>query len=328
MKRIALAWLALALAAAAPAKAQGTGTLAGQVVDAVSREPVPTAAVRVIGTVIVTFADAEGRFELRAVPAGPQRLSVERIGYAPLRIDVDVPAGGRAEIEIELEPRAVAVGEVVTSVTRRDMSSLDAPVSVSVQEEEQIRERIPDTVADAVAYAPSVQFVGNQMNIRGSAGYSRGAGSRVLMLLDGVPSNAGDSDAINWDVVPLTEVQRIEVLKGAGSALYGNIALGGVVSVVTQPPPEDAVFRLRLRGGFYDDPPAQAWIWSSVTRGYASAEASYGQSFGSFGFWLRGGRYADDGYRQNSELDRTNLAFQMTVAGEVDTLGIFGSVAR
>ncbi len=328
MRRIVLACLALTLAAAAPARTQGTGTVAGQVVDAASRQPVPTAAVRVIGTVIVTFANDEGRFELRAVPSGPQRLSVERIGYAPLRVDVDVPAGGRAEIEIELEPRAVAVGELVTSVTRRDMSSLDAPVSVSVQEEEQIRERIPDTVADAVAYAPSVQFVGNQMNIRGSAGYSRGAGSRILMLLDGVPSNAGDSDAINWDVVPLTEVQRIEVLKGAGSALYGNIALGGVVSVVTRPPPSDGTFRLRLRGGFYDDPPAQPWIWSSVTRGYASAEASYGKSFGGFGFWLRGGRHADDGYRQNSELDRTNLALQMTVAGEVDTLGIFGSVAR
>ncbi len=328
MKRFAALGLAMALAGAAPALAQGTGAVAGRIVDADSREPVATAAVRVVGTVIVAFADDSGHFELRAVPAGRQRLSVERIGYAPLRMEVDVPAGGRAEIEIELEPQAVAVGEVVTSVTRREQSSLDAPVSVSVQEEERIRERVPDTVADAVAYAPSVQFVGNQMNIRGSAGYSRGAGSRVLILLDGVPSNAGDSDAINWDVVPLTEVQRIEVLKGAGSALYGNIALGGVVSVVTLPPPKEAVFRLRLRGGFYDDPPSQSWIWSSVTRGYASAEASYGRSFGAFGFWLRGGRYADDGYRQNSELDRTNLALHMTVAGSVDTLGIFGSVAR
>jgi iron complex outermembrane receptor protein len=241
--------------------------------------------------VILTFSDDSGRFELRGVPAGLRRLSVERISYAPRRVEVDVPAGGRTEIEIELEPQAVAVGELVTSVTMRELSSLNAPVSVSVLKEEQIRERVPATAADAVAYVPSVQFVGDQMNIRASAGYSRGAGSRVLMLVDGVPANAGDSDAINWDVIPLTEVTRIEVMKGAGSALYGTIALGGVVNVVTAPPPQDPTARLRLRGGFYDDPPSSAWIWSNKTRGYASAELSYGQSLGAFGFWLRGGRW-------------------------------------
>ena len=326
-RALGLGWLALLLWAA-PVSAQQSGSVVGRVIDAATLEPVSTAALRVIGTVIVAFADDAGRFELRAVPAGLRQLAVERIGYAPRRVEVDVLAGGRTELDIELEPKAVAVGELVTSVTRREASSLDAPVSVSVQEEEQIRERVPDTAADAVAYAPSVQFVGNQMNIRGSAGYSRGAGSRVLMLLDGVPANAGDSDAINWDVVPLTEIQRIEVLKGAGSALYGNIALGGVVSVVTLPPPKDPVLRLRLRGGFYDDPPARPWIWSDKTRGYASAEASYGQSLGSLGFWLRGGRYVDDGYRQNSALDRTNVALQLALAGSADTLGIFGSWAR
>ena len=115
MRRIALAWLALALGTAVAAQAQGTGVVAGQVVEADSREPVATAAVRVIGTVIVAFADDDGHFELRAVPAGPQRLAVERIGYAPLRLDVDVPAGGRVEIEIQLEAQAVAVGELVDS---------------------------------------------------------------------------------------------------------------------------------------------------------------------------------------------------------------------
>jgi iron complex outermembrane receptor protein len=321
-------WLALACWAAVPATAQQSGTVAGRVVDASSREPVPTAAVRVVGTVILTFSDDSGRFELRGVPAGLRRLSVERISYAPRRVEVDVPAGGRTEIEIELEPQAVAVGELVTSVTMRELSSLNAPVSVSVLKEEQIRERVPATAADAVAYVPSVQFVGDQMNIRASAGYSRGAGSRVLMLVDGVPANAGDSDAINWDVIPLTEVTRIEVMKGAGSALYGTIALGGVVNVVTAPPPQDPTARLRLRGGFYDDPPSSAWIWSNKTRGYASAELSYGQSLGAFGFWLRGGRWIDDGYRQNDELERTNVAFQLTLAGAADTLGLFASVAR
>ncbi|MGD8699542.1 MAG: TonB-dependent receptor, partial [Gemmatimonadales bacterium] len=219
-------------------------------------------------------------------------------------------------------------GEIVTTVTKREISSLEAPVSVAVIEEEEIQQRVTDTAADAVAFAPSIQFVGDQLNIRGSSGYSRGAGSRVLMLLDGVPANAGDSGSINWDVIPLTEIERIEVMKGAGSALYGTAALGGVINVVTADPPEDPITRVRLRAGFYDDPPFSEWIWSDQTLGFGSADLSHGRRLGDVGVWLRGGRTVDDGYRQNGDLKRTNLAFQLGLDGDRDEWGMFGSWAR
>lgn len=308
--------------------AQERGTVVGRVIDASTGAPVPVAAVRVLGTVLSVFADDSGRFELRLVPPGRQRLSVERLGYAPRQVEVQVPVGRRTTTEIALEPRAVAVGEVVTSVTKRETSSLEAPVSVSILEAEAIQQRVVDTAADAIAYTPSVQFVGDQLNIRGSAGYSRGAGSRVLALLDGVPANAGDSGAINWDIIPLTEIERIEVVKGAGSALYGTSALGGVINIVTADPPEEPVTRIRLRGGFYDDPPHSEWIWSSHTQGFGSLDLSHGRRLGDIGIWVRGGRTVDDGYRQNSELERTNLAFQLGLDGERDDWGLFGSWAR
>jgi iron complex outermembrane receptor protein len=330
MSRI-VRWTLLLLAGlvgAPPAVAQGTGAVAGRVVDASSGAPVAGAAVVVVGTVLLTFADDSGRFELTGVPAGRRRLSVERIGYAPRRIDVEVGPGGRVEVEVALDPRAVAVGGIVTTVTKRELAAREAPVSVSVLEGSEIRERIPDTAADAVAYVPSAQFVGDQLNIRGSSGYSRGAGSRVLLLLDGVPANAGDSGAINWDVIPLTEIERIEVVKGAGSALYGTSALGGVVNVVTAPPPAEPVTRVRLRAGFYDNPPFREWIWSNRTQGYGTVELSHGRRLGAFGFWLRGGRTADDGFRQNGDLRRTSLAIQLRLGAGRDTLGLFGSWAR
>ncbi len=328
MTRGAISALLVLLLSATTVAAQDQGIVAGRVVDASTGVPVAAAAVRVLGTVLVAFADDSGYFELRRVPAGRQRLSVERFGYAPRQTDVQVPATGRTSTEIALEPRPVAVGEVVTSVTKRELSSLEAPVSVAVIEDEDIQQRVTDSAADALAYAPSVQFVGDQLNIRGSAGYSRGAGSRVLMLLDGVPANAGDSGSINWDVIPLTEIERIEVMKGAGSALYGTSALGGVINVVTADPPEDPITRIRLRGGFYDDPPFSEWIWSTQTLGYASADLSHGRRLGDIGIWLRGGRTVDDGYRQNGDLKRTNLAFQLRHNGDQDDWGLFGSWAR
>ncbi len=328
MSRRAVLALLLVFLSPISAVPQDRAIVTGRVIDASTGAPVAEAAVRVLGTVLVTFADDSGYFELSNVPPGRRRLSVERFGYAPRRIELQVPTAGRTETEIALEPQPVAVGEVVTTVTKRELSSLETPVSVAVVEEEEIQLRVVDTAADAVAYTPSVQFIGEQLNIRGSSGYSRGAGSRVLMLLDGVPANAGDSGAINWDVIPLTEVERIEVMKGAGSALYGTSALGGVINVVTADPPEDPITRVRLRAGFYDDPPFSEWIWSDQTLGYGSAELSHGRRLGDVGIWLRGGHAVDDGYRQNSDLKRTNLAFQLGHEGDRDDWGLFGSWAR
>lgn len=330
MNRLPLA-LAIALAIAidpSSAAAQESGTVSGRVVGAATGAPVPAAAVRILGTVISTFTDDSGRFELRDVPAGRRRLAVERIGYGPRQLEVEVRAGAVAEVEVTLRPRAVALSGVVASVTKRELGLSNAPVSVSVMDVSEVMQRVPATAADAVAYAPSVQFVGEQVNIRGSSGYGRGTGSRVLLLVDGVPANAGDSGNLNWDVIPLTEVERVEVVKSASSALYGTSALGGVINVVTAQPPAEPITRIRLRGGFYDDPPHREWIWSSQTLGYASAELSHGRRVGPFTLWLRGGRGIDDGCQQNGDLDRANVALRLGLSGSADQLTLFGSWAQ
>jgi len=308
--------------------AQQGGVVVGRVIEEGTQSPVASAAIRVVGTVLLTFADDSGRFELRGVPAGRRELSVERIGFTPRNIEVVVNPGGRHSVEIALTPRPVAVGGVVAAVTKRQLSLRDAPVSVSVLEQREIRSRLPTDVADVVQYAPSVQFIGEQLNVRGSSGYSRGTGARVMLLVDGIPANSGDAGSLNWDMIPLTEVDRIEVVKGAGSALYGTSALGGVVNVVTRPPPEVATTRVRLRTGFYDDPPHSEWIWASQTLVFGSVEAAHGRRLGPLRLWARGGRTLDDGYRENDDSKRTNAALSLGLGDAADTLSLFATWAR
>src|SRR5256885_7631370 len=93
------------------------------------------------------------------------------------------------------------------------------------------------TVDEAVNRAPGVLFLNGQVNIRGSSGFVEGLGSRVLLLVDGVPANQGDRGGIDWDMVPLADVERVEVVKGAGSSLYGSAALGGVGKLITHDVP-------------------------------------------------------------------------------------------
>src|SRR5207247_1732143 len=142
-----------------------------------------------------------------------------------------------------------------------------------------------------------------QVNIRGSSGYVQGLGSRVLLLVDGVPANQGDRGGINWDLVPLEDVARVEVVKGAGSVLYGSAALGGVVNVITREIPTGFHARGRVVGGWFADPPHGIWKF----RDYRGAQegldvtASYGSDVARGSFTAGG--WHSDGYR---EQDRRN----------------------
>jgi outer membrane cobalamin receptor len=68
---------------------------------------------------------------------------------------------------------------------------------------------------------PGVNLVDDQLSIRGSSGYSRGAGARVLMAIDGLPFYTGDTGEIIWEAVPVNEIETVEIIKGASSSLYG-----------------------------------------------------------------------------------------------------------
>src|SRR5205809_7927187 len=98
------------------------------------------------------------------------------------------------------------------------------------------------------------------------------------MLDDAVTANQGDRGGINWDLVPLEDVQRVEIVKGAGSSLYGSAALGGVVNVLTRDIAPGFHARVRASGGSYANPPHDVWKF----RDYRGAEAGL-DSTGAYG---------------------------------------------
>src|SRR2546430_6251211 len=131
-------------------------------------------------------------------------------------------------------------------------------------------------------------------NIRGSTGYVQGLGTRVLLLVDGVPANQGDRGGINWDLVPLEDVARVEVVKGAGSALYGSAALGGVVNVITREIPTGFHARVRALGGAYGNPPFDIWKFRDYTGAQEGLDVttSYGTDVAR-GSYTAGGWHSD-----------------------------------
>ena len=90
-----------------------------------------------------------------------------------------------------------------------------------------------------------------QPSIRGGSGFSYGAGSRVLVMLNGLPLIAGDAGDVKWDYLPLETLSQVEIIKGASSVLYGSSALNGVVNLRTLEPGLNPVTQARIFTGLY-----------------------------------------------------------------------------
>lgn len=276
------------------------GEIRGRVVDARTGLPLPGSNVTIVGTQLGAAAGEDGRFSIPRVPEGIYELRVSRIGYrARLVRGVRVSTGGEpVTLDLRLQPSAIEVDPIVVSASKREQLVQESPVSVSVVTGEEIRRRSPLDLAQAIEMAPGVHFVGNQVNVRGSTGFNLGAGNKVLLLLDGVPVYASDTGEFNWDLIPPDEVERVEILKGAGSALWGAAALGGVVNILTRPPSSDR-WAIGITTGKYDRPAYPQWIWTDWDRlHYERVYVSATKRIGAFSVRAALGRSWDTGYRQ------------------------------
>jgi iron complex outermembrane receptor protein len=100
------------------------------------------------------------------------------------------------------------------------------------------------------------------------------------------------------------EVERIEVVKGAGSALYGSSALGGVINVITRETPTEPEFRFRAFSGLYDKPRYADWEWTTKPRFNSGITASYSGGTGSVRYLVSAGRSVDESFRENDTYQR------------------------
>jgi len=233
---VAVAFLAAAVPG--PARAQqpasaGTAALHGRVVERRTGAPVAQAEVLVDGRAVATAED--GSWRLAGVAAGARTVQVRRIGYETRRVSVALAAGADTSLTLELAPLALALDEVVVTAARRPQRLADVSVATEVVSREAI---------EATGAADLAAVLTEQTGIQFQEGHPSGAGvmlqglssERVLVLVDGQPLYG--RVAGNFDVarIPTAIVERVEVVKGPQSALYGSEAMGGVVNVVTRKP--------------------------------------------------------------------------------------------
>jgi outer membrane receptor for ferrienterochelin and colicins len=305
----------LLAAAPAPGRAQGTAVVYGTVRDPFGGG-VANASLFVPGTALKTTSGAGGRYLLAGVPAGRVEIRAVVVGYPPAVRTALLGPSDSLQLDFELRGLVVPPEDLYVSTTqpiivtaaKRSQLLDQAVTSVALVSDTDLARRAVSTVDEAVNRAPGVLFLNGQVNIRGSSGFVEGLGSRVLLLVDGVPANQGDRGGIDWDMVPLAAVERVEVVKGAGSSLYGSAALGGVVNLITREIPLGLHGRVRATGGAYANPPSDVWRFRDYTGGLGGLDATASYGRGALrGSLTLGGRHSD-GYREQDRSDQWESA--------------------
>lgn len=194
---------------------------------------------RIAGT---TTTNGEGRFTLRLAP-GEYELRVAADGFSPHTQRVSLNAAqAPAALSLTLEPASLSETVTVTPA-RAELRLNDAPASVSVLDAKDVRNAAAQSVDDLLRQIPGFSIFRRSSSIVANPttqGVSlRGAGasgaSRTLVMADGVPLNDAFGGWVYWDRVPRAAVDRIEIVRGGSSDLYGSDALSGVINVLTRP---------------------------------------------------------------------------------------------
>lgn len=244
---------------------------------------------------------ADGRYTIVRVPAGRYTIVATAIGFRREARPLELAAGATATVDFVLDEITLQSGEVVVTAARREQLASGVPLSISTLTPRDLQVRNVVSLDDALRYVPGVQLAGNQVNVRGSSGFSYNAGSRVLLLVDGMPMLRPDAEGIAFDAVPATQIERIEVVKGPGSALYGGGALGGVINIITKDFPETPETSVRLYGGAYEpvryDVWRERWDGADDPRPFGGTSVAHARRLGDrFGFWVNLSYWNDTGY--------------------------------
>lgn len=270
--------------------------------------PIRGASVVIPGTTLATRTDLDGRFRIPNVPAGTVRLRAAAVGYNRADTTVALTGGDSTTVDFTLSFAPLALPPVDVISDKVPHFGDRPATSVTQVNEEFLGRRAVSTVDEAIDHAPGIQFVNGQINVRGSTGYVQGLNSRVLMTVDGVPMNQGDRGGINWDLLAIDDIESVDILKGAGSSLYGSAAFGGVVNITTRDIPNGVHSRVRVTGGMYADPPHAIWRFRDSPGLHGSADISVSYGNDEIGGRISAGDRHSDGYREQDQADHVHVA--------------------
>ena len=265
--------------------------------------PLVGANVILSGTNFGAATDLKGHFKISDIPPGKYEIKISSIGYEPLTKKISLKKGENS-FEFTLKKVTLKFDPIVVTASKYSQRLSDLAVSASIIPSKIFSEKNFTTLDKALRYVSGVYVTTDQISIRGSSGYSRGAGTRVMTAIDGIPIYTGDTGEIIWELVPVTDIESIEIIKGASSSVYGSSSMGGAINVITKKNSLSPITLIKSYIGVYDKPYYPEWDWSGERRSFNGQTIAHSNRIGNLGYSISLTRTEDKSYRLNDWLRR------------------------
>lgn len=294
MRLLQLATL-LALGALLGASSEAwSQTVQGRVLDGAGQ---PVLGAYLTNGVATVATDLNGAYTLALKP-GMHTVTCTFIGMAKQEFKVELAAGQTVAWNPVMQSAAEALGLVVVSAGRFEQNASEVTVSLEVLKPTLVENKATTSLETAIEQTPGVSLVDGEPQIRSGSGFSYGAGSRVMVLVDDLPVLSGDAGRPTWGFLPLENLEQIEVIKGASSVLYGSAALSGVINIRTRYPDARPLTRVSLQHGVYSDPQSadQSKYWDGTLQ-QSNLRFLHSQQLGGWDIVVGGNVLGDDGFK-------------------------------
>lgn len=287
------------------------GSITGLIIDKESDEVVGSALVKLFnsetGTSYKTESELNGKYAFINLPPAKYVVTVMRLGYKDYTSDIMIEASEEKVLNLYILPVELETEKINVTATRTEQTLQKTPSSIFLITSDEIKNKNKvtfDQVLEDVQGVTINRTSGinvSALSIRGSSDVAGGGiGNRVLLLLDGRPSLTGDSKGALWSLIPVSIIERAEVVKGAFSSLYGSSAIGGVVNVITKKPTYKPFTSINLNAGFYEKL-SDSLRFSTGLQSFTGLNVLHSNSMKKFSYLLNLDVKQNDGYAEQTE---------------------------
>ena len=212
-------------------------TIMGHVIDKKTREHLPYVTIFLKGTTLGTTTDATGHYFLKNLPEGTFTLQMKFIGYKTIEQEVTLKGKTSLEIDFEVEEDVSTLNEVVVSSNRNETPRRLAPTLVSVISSQMFEVTNSCTLADGLNFQPGVRVETNCQNCGSTQVRLNGLdGPYTQILIDSRSIFSALTRVYGLEMIPANMIERVEIMRGGGSALFGSSAIAGTINIITKDP--------------------------------------------------------------------------------------------
>lgn len=209
----------------------------GDVVDKVSGDHLPFINIQIKGTPIGTTTDESGHYFLKNLPTGKFTLQISCVGYASQELPIEIMPNKTQEINIVLEENATTINQVVVTSNKYETKQRETATVVNVIPPKLFETTSSCNVAEVLSFQPGLRVEADCQN----CGYTQLRinglnGNYSQILVDGHPLMSSLASVYGLEQLPTGMIDRVEVIRGGGSALFGSNAIGGIVNIITKEP--------------------------------------------------------------------------------------------